>query len=1062
MTRQVKVFGTLKKRENLYKKDGTPYVKAIVQTEQGDEVPVVWWDAETAGDQEAEVCVYGEEHEYKNILEIKASTTYDRGDSMARLVGFYRNCLEAEIAGALKLKVKNKDHIRFVPNSKANPALDQAVKLPNNKEFRPWIQQISQRTDQELIAGWPLVTGKDPEAPSANCTTPLLITEIQLRELNSWHSKHLDTGIDVNPFALELLGVGSNEIKDHLKAISSSPAVEEAINTRARAEAILREIGLGKLLDQVGLNSPVRDSTSGAMYQNLVSISDYPSGLSAFKMLIADLDELAGRPDLIRNTPAGILLGHSIAQDAPVPDPHPAILPSSLRQDEAVHAAMENRFTVVTGPPGTGKSQVIVNVLAAAIAKGQTVLLASNNNKAVDVVVDRVREVSERAILVRTGKTEVRNEVPAYIHTLLQEKPLPSDLNASWERWQEAARKVRPIHQSLGEQRRIQKEVNSLELKWKEKMKRLPSQIDLSVDVGALEEAVCETTTALDAFGNWLGLFRRWRRHQHRLESARSAMEHLRSLLPLDRRQVESCLDSVTERPTRSFAPRQEFRTIENMVSDIQAAQIDQRQIRKTKLQLENLPHKYELEDKLQELVPEHTEASMSLLDAHWEEIRENKTSRHAVSEYCNQLDKRVRELPDKRGALQVAKLVKSALPMLPLWAVTNLSVRYNLPLEEGLFDLVVIDEASQCNIPSALPLLVRGKRALIIGDACQLSHIVNLQGNREARIAERWGLTEEKLAEFSFKDRSLFNLAASRVKAEPIFLDMHFRSPPAIIDFANKHFYENRMVYCKIDRPPEGTRTINWINVEGICERGSGGQSWINRKEAEAVAGHVAKILTACHEGDKTLGIVSPFRPQTKLIENLLRDNHQINLQDQPLLLVGTSHAFQGDESDIIVFSPVVSSEMDDFPIRFAADSNLVNVAITRAKCQLVIIGNQEACLARSNTLRDLAEYVIRIQNSVFDSPLGLELFSSLLDLGIQAQAGIVVGQHRLDLAIKRREVKLNVEIDGHPFHQNPDLDEARDQELQEAGWKVLRFSGREVQRDSGKCANAVAKILV
>ena len=547
-------------------------------------------------------------------------------------------------------------------------------------------------------------------------------------------------------------------------------------------------------------------------------------------MLIADLDELAGRPDLIRNTPAGVLLGHTAAQDAPVPDPHPAILSSSLRQDEAVHAAMENRFTVVTGPPGTGKSQVIVNVLAAAVAKGQTVLLASNNNKAVDVVVDRMREVSERSILVRTGKSEVRNEVPGYINTLLQEEPLPSDLNASWERWKEAARKVRLIHQSVGEQRTIQKEVNSLELKLKEKMKHLPSQIDLSIDMGALEKAVSETTTALDAFGDWLGLFCRRRRHQHRLQSARSALEQLSALLAIDRREVERCLNSVTARPTRSLAPRQEFRTIENMVSDIQAAQIQQRQIHEAKLRLERFPHKYELEDKLQELVPEHTAASMSLLAAHWEKIRANESSKRAASEYCNQLDKRVRNLPDKRCALQVAKLVKPALPMLPLWAVTNLSVRNNLPLEQGLFDLVVIDEASQCNIPSALPLLVRGKRALIIGDAWQLSHIVNLQGNREARIAERWGLTGEKLAEFSYKDRSLFNLAASRVKAEPIFLDMHFRSPPAIIDFANKHFYENRMMYCKIDRPPEGTRTINWIDVEGTCEHGPGGRSWINR----------------------------------------------------------------------------------------------------------------------------------------------------------------------------------------------------------------------------------------
>ena len=111
--------------------------------------------------------------------------------------------------------------------------------------------------------------------------------------------------------------------------------------------------------------------------------------------------------------------------------------------------------------------------------------------------------------------------------------------------------------------------------------------------------------------------------------------------------------------------------------------------------------------------------------------------------------------------------------------------------------------------------------------------------------------------------------------------------------------------------------RTISWIDARGTCERGSGGRSWINRKEAEMVAGHVAKILPSYQDGKVTLDIISPFRPQTELIKNLLKDIHPISLQDLPHLLIGISHAFQGDESDIIVFSPVVSSEMDDFPIK-------------------------------------------------------------------------------------------------------------------------------------------------
>jgi superfamily I DNA and/or RNA helicase len=64
---------------------------------------------------------------------------------------------------------------------------------------------------------------------------------------------------------------------------------------------------------------------------------------------------------------------------------------------------------------------------------------------------------------------------------------------------------------------------------------------------------------------------------------------------------------------------------------------------------------------------------------------------------------------------------------VMPGWAVTSLSAKGRVPFESGLFDLVVIDEASQCDIASVLPLLFRAKRAVIIGDPQQLRHISRL-----------------------------------------------------------------------------------------------------------------------------------------------------------------------------------------------------------------------------------------------------------------------------------------------------------------------------------------------
>ena len=72
---------------------------------------------------------------------------------------------------------------------------------------------------------------------------------------------------------------------------------------------------------------------------------------------------------------------------------------------------------------------------------------------------------------------------------------------------------------------------------------------------------------------------------------------------------------------------------------------------------------------------------------------------------------------------------------ILPCWAVTSLSARGRLPFEPGLFDLVVIDEASQCDIASALPLLFRARRAVIIGDPLQLKHVSTVAPQQDRLI---------------------------------------------------------------------------------------------------------------------------------------------------------------------------------------------------------------------------------------------------------------------------------------------------------------------------------------
>ena len=84
-------------------------------------------------------------------------------------------------------------------------------------------------------------------------------------------------------------------------------------------------------------------------------------------------------------------------------DPLLEVLPMNNEQRMAVHSALSSKLTVVTGPPGTGKSQVVTNLLINAAWQGKKVLFASKNNKAVDVVETRVNSLGNRPVLLRLG-----------------------------------------------------------------------------------------------------------------------------------------------------------------------------------------------------------------------------------------------------------------------------------------------------------------------------------------------------------------------------------------------------------------------------------------------------------------------------------------------------------------------------------------------------------------------------------------------------------------------------------------------------------------------------------
>ncbi|MEM6797006.1 MAG: ATP-binding protein, partial [Acidobacteriota bacterium] len=273
-------------------------------------------------------------------------------------------------------------------------------------------------------------------------------------------------------------------------------------------------------------------------------------------------------------------------------------------------------------------------------------------------------------------------------------------------------------------------------------------------------------------------------------------------------------------------------------------------------------------------------------------------------------------------------------LEALPIWLVNLQEMATLLPFEREMFDLVILDEASQCDIASCLPALQRARRAVIVGDPAQLRHLSFLPRARQRGLAERHGLDAEQRSLLDFRRRSVLDLADSVLGGQQsvAFLDEHFRSAPSIIDFSNREFYGRRLRVMQESPAHDWHRALYLHRVAG--ERGEDGA---NPAEAEAVLDGVREWLEKQESRPKglcpTLGVLSPFRAQVDLLTRRLAESLPAQVLERHSVRVGTAHSFQGEERDVMMLSLAIDARSHPSALRFLERPDVFNVSITRAR---------------------------------------------------------------------------------------------------------------------------------
>ena len=427
-------------------------------------------------------------------------------------------------------------------------------------------------------------------------------------------------------------------------------------------------------------------------------------------------------------------------------------------------------------------------------------------------------------------------------------------------------------------------------------------------------------------------------------------------------------------------------------------------------------------------------------------EITKDETVSDAI-ESIVQLGKKA--IDDHQGG-RLSKLFKKAIKVMPIWISTAQSLK-SIPMIPGLFDLVIIDEASQCTTTNILPVLFRGKRVGMIGDNHQLPPIYTIQKELdEDQIVQGQGLDIEdyptNLRHFNMNAFKSAWSSLPRTDKNSFSLKNHYRSDPQIIGFSNAHIYRSALtINNRINQAiQKSVQTgVHMIQVSGACERKSGSRSWFNELEAQEV---IKKVKLLYKENPNLeIGIVTPYRAQVSLIEQKL-DNAGL-LEN---ILCSTVDKFQGDERDIMIFSPTISKGSEPGSIRWVEEPhNRINVAITRARHALYVIGDIKYCKKNcKGILLKFAKYCSNIQTlRGSNSPGELELHKLLILRGYNPDIHPLIKDMEVDFLLKDANgIKLVIEVDGSQHKDQINKDAERDAVLEAAGYKVHRIESRDV----------------
>lgn len=1023
----------------------------------------------------------------------------DGADVWPRLIDYYINCIKEE--GKKVYSYRTHQNSSFVLLDRELVSRGERFSSVVRKDQPDFLKTISNRS---VFYGYPMYLEWIDSRDSDFCDykiTPVFITRLEMKEepgsaIFQFASQH----VRLNP---EILNKLRWKDRAHLEKVLDAPddqyrSFEERV---ALAASELADLGIIEELDPARIvrvkNLQALEEKKPGMY-NLCGL--FSTGADPYnKRLLGELQQVRELPaEQIKSSSLASLLRtkkQNLAATV-LPKESTCIFPGigksllNAEQSTAVTESFNYPISVVTGPPGTGKSEVVASLVINAVLNDMSVLFVSRNNKAVQVVQERLEKLSGPHGLIRVGSGHDQQVIQVLHHM----EDLPSNHDGSfaslWAICEQLMDELFILERSIRTWGELI-DTSAMANECFDGMKRqhMRGVADCEEKLSSINlDIVVEASRWLSTIHSDLkrgAKIAAWLKFKFGAKRGRELLGLLKGELG----KAELYMESGFPEHMREAGPvLQGILNLVDLLDAFDRARSANEDIRNAGNIDEILEQTAEARSLLAKQVP--------VLFA--KKVKENAAGKlqdddadDALASFRGNYEKLIKskmndDQRDVRAVIQ-AQAFGSVLKRLPAWSVTNLSVGGRIPLQSGIFDVVIIDEASQCDIASCIPLMVRSKRAVVIGDPLQLSQISNVSSVSEQQFLTEHQLNHPMFDHLIYSQKSIYDAARHVVPGQSYtFLTNHYRCDSDIIEFANSaHWYDERLeVFTDegaLKRPDWWNKGIIWEPVESAGPGVS--KKYMLPEEIDRAVALVKELEERNYEG--TVGIVCPFRDMTDRIRDAIFggavSSHFIagtNLEVQ------TAHGFQGDARDVIIYVMGVHPNMPKGKVWFISDenSNLFNVALSRAKASFIVVGSRETAsnlLCNKEPVRYLRDFVAYVDGlgTKKDEPeptCGDPVFTpeqlweekfykdALKPAGLNVISQYRVGPYRLDFGLLHNGRKLDIEVDGERWHKDAggnrlEKDIDRNIYVKAQSWDVMRFWVYELKEDMEKCLKKI-----